>query len=511
MKTWKKGLLIIVLLVGLNFTLIPAILPQWFKSKGVIVTDTENPTIGTAIDVSVPGVGADYVWMNLTGPGNEPLTGDGVLVGIVDTGVDWKHPDFFHPEDSRVEIVAGIMTGYAADVSNNGLGEPIEDLYTLDSADGPAGWDAYYDWLFVDRNANMAYDYGTDWYAIAYDEDEQGDLDIGETVVMLRDSKILEIIDMTTGSNWTATDIESGVCTHIDSDGHGTHVAGIAVGGQLKQNGSRFHSFTGVAPGADLIVVKIGENTSQLYNDASLYQAIQILAQKDVDVISLSLGAYMWRHLDGTSAVEQLIDSLDIPVVVAAGNLQNKFVHQEAPVSGTPGFATPVPFEVSHYGLEPNNIRLSVIWNQTGLLMDFNLSYYGLPPEWYPWIGAGGPVIPFPIGWSTYDNISLPNPNPSLQTVFFPRFGMQVDYWLSTSARTRMLCINITPGGGVILPGTYSLDIYNSSVDHSVQCYVWDNGNQFVNNTGYPFPPFTIPSWVIFGYEMTPPPNPKFS
>jgi len=41
------------------------------------------------MDVSVPDTGADQVWRSVPG-----YTGKGVIVGIIDSGIYWKHPDF---------------------------------------------------------------------------------------------------------------------------------------------------------------------------------------------------------------------------------------------------------------------------------------------------------------------------------------------------------------------------------------------------------------------------------
>ena len=41
------------------------------------------------LDISVPDTGADQVWRSAPG-----YTGKGVIVGIVDAGIDWEHPDF---------------------------------------------------------------------------------------------------------------------------------------------------------------------------------------------------------------------------------------------------------------------------------------------------------------------------------------------------------------------------------------------------------------------------------
>jgi subtilisin family serine protease len=41
------------------------------------------------LDASVPDTGADQVWQSAPG-----YTGKGVIVGVIDAGIDWRHPDF---------------------------------------------------------------------------------------------------------------------------------------------------------------------------------------------------------------------------------------------------------------------------------------------------------------------------------------------------------------------------------------------------------------------------------
>jgi len=45
------------------------------------------------LDASAREIGAAFVWQNVTDPNSVPVDGSGVLIGIVDTGVDLSHPD----------------------------------------------------------------------------------------------------------------------------------------------------------------------------------------------------------------------------------------------------------------------------------------------------------------------------------------------------------------------------------------------------------------------------------
>lgn len=61
------------------------------RIPGVISVSASHP-LSTALDESVVDIRADQVW-NLRSRGLS-MTGQGVLIGIVDTGIDWRHPDF---------------------------------------------------------------------------------------------------------------------------------------------------------------------------------------------------------------------------------------------------------------------------------------------------------------------------------------------------------------------------------------------------------------------------------
>jgi subtilisin family serine protease len=51
-------------------------------------------------DAAARAVAADRVW-TAPPPGESAYTGKGVIVGIVDTGIDWTHPDFRDPADAN--------------------------------------------------------------------------------------------------------------------------------------------------------------------------------------------------------------------------------------------------------------------------------------------------------------------------------------------------------------------------------------------------------------------------
>jgi subtilisin family serine protease len=111
-----------------------------------------------------------------------------------------------------------------------------------------------------------------------------------------------------------------------DTHGHGTHVAGIAAGSDS--------SFSGVAPEAELVVVKCD------LMDAHIADAIRYIFRvaKELNrpaVVNLSLGGHADPH-DGTDPLSQIIDSESGPgriVCCAAGNEGNDNIHAQASLS----------------------------------------------------------------------------------------------------------------------------------------------------------------------------------
>jgi len=198
------------------------------------------------LDRSRPAVSADDVQAGAGLPGGVGYTGLGTLVGIVDTGMDGAHPDFYAgtPPVSRV-------------------------LHTF-----------------------------------------------------------------TFSSRYSAMD---------DTDGHGTHAAGIAAGNGRGSGGL----YTGMAPDAGIMVGRAG--VSEFYDTdvvkgvADLFGYAEGLASPKPAAINLSLGLIDGPH-DGTSGFESSINSLASGgagsrrlVSVAAGNEQDRGEHFQA---NLPAFGT---------------------------------------------------------------------------------------------------------------------------------------------------------------------------
>ena len=156
------------------------------------------------------------------------------------------------------------------------------------------------------------------------------------------------------GVEYTKADIESAIAAadpmtvvRHEPKGHGTHVAGIAAGNGAQSGNCHgdFH-YVGVAPEADLILVRNSNETGQLGTSDNLVNAISYIMRKaaDVDkpvVINLSQGDNLGAH-DGTSLTEEMIDlylflglsgsNKGFSMVKSAGNLGNDKIHAQTTI-----------------------------------------------------------------------------------------------------------------------------------------------------------------------------------
>ncbi|MDZ7292730.1 MAG: S8 family peptidase [candidate division KSB1 bacterium] len=127
-----------------------------------------------------------------------------------------------------------------------------------------------------------------------------------------------------------------------DTNGHGTHVAGIAAGADP--------TYGGVAPGAELIIVKSS------FQEAHVADGIRYIFRVASElgrpaVVNLSLGGHGDAH-DGSDSLSQIIDAETGPgriVCCAAGNEGNDNIHAQlaVPQGGTRTILFRVPVSSS--------------------------------------------------------------------------------------------------------------------------------------------------------------------
>ncbi|MCK4483902.1 MAG: S8 family serine peptidase, partial [Candidatus Thorarchaeota archaeon] len=294
-----------------------------------IDVQTPRDHIHLARDVSIPEINANDTW-SLLDSLDRNITGEGLLIADLDSGIDWKHPDFWFADGGEYEWLDDGDTlptngTDAIDLDDSGLATNDEVMYYLDY-DGDVIFDTASEWIWADSVIqNAEPDIGENFFVVN-DTNDNGQLDVGEKLIMLSTPKTKYIVeaDGTPSRNIQVWDrsVNLTTTTHDDPDGHGTAVAGILLGGQLGHR-----KMVGVAPSSELMMIKvIGGSNEWLTIEEGLTWAYN----HGADVILIEIGSWTYHYLDGSSASESLIDTIvanGVPVIAPSGNLGGKDKH----------------------------------------------------------------------------------------------------------------------------------------------------------------------------------------
>lgn len=297
-------------------------------------------------DISISEIYADLAWQMLD-HSSKDLTGKGMLIADLDTGINWNHPDFFFADGPTTTYFETSHIAPNMFVFNNGTDgidangnyaiEPNETLYVIDM-DNNGAYHVEVDWLYLDNGTTLGAPDDNDAFFVVNDVNSDTQLDGGDTIVRLLTPKTKYIVHKPSQVYIQVWDRDTNLtsCTFSDTDGHGTGVAGILNGGQ---RGYRMQ--VGVAPDAELMSI----NCFGL-DGLTVEEGLIWARDHGADVILIELGSWTYEFLDGSSNVERMIDELTssgIPVIVPAGNLQGGQRHASTPVSA----ATPTAIQFS--------------------------------------------------------------------------------------------------------------------------------------------------------------------
>ncbi|WP_263835117.1 S8 family serine peptidase [Salinibacter sp.] len=286
--------------------------PQGLRSLAgsPAVTKVRSPKMARSQnDIGAAEVGART--LNSGVVGRTEYKGEGTLACVIDSGIDWSHPDFTD-EDGNTRIRA--------------IWDQVDDSTTVNT---PVGNDP----------SRFRQDFNPDYGSEYLREDIQAALN------------------------------GNGSINQEDIDGHGTHVAGtVASSGEAYRRSSGTKRYRGAAPKADLIVVKAGNErfaTNNWLNGIVYCQDVAEAAGKPV-VINMSLGGQFTPH-DGsavdTRAVEQLSQKAGTAIVTAAGNDGSPFTPIHTQKSLSAGDSVSVGIDVTQY--TPNDGAFNDLYTTT--------------------------------------------------------------------------------------------------------------------------------------------------
>lgn len=222
------------------------------------------------------------------------LSGAGVIVGIIDSGIDIFHPDFQN-EDGSTRIIA------------------LWDQTLPSDTNAPFGRGQWFDSQTINQSL-----------------------------------------------------LSSSTFPSRDLSGHGTHVAGIAAGNG-RASGGRYQ---GVAPNADLLIVKLGSSFSENSTTVDFLLALHFCISTAVELrkplaLNISLGNNAGSHV-GDSLVETYLDTIgqlgQTNIVVGTGNEGSRGKHKEVTI--IQGSTSVVEFSVSP---GEQAFPLSLWWNYSDI------------------------------------------------------------------------------------------------------------------------------------------------
>lgn len=217
-------------------------------------------------------------------------------------------------------------------------------------------------------------------------------------------TRILTILDFSQRAStqkppprvWTADEINQtlqgkGIVQHTDSTGHGTHVAGIAAGnGQTwPLTTPQSPQYVGMAPRADLVIVKALRAGSQEFDSGDILQGVQFVYQtarflNRPFVINLSLGGHHGGH-DGSTLLERALAAYSGPgkkgqiIVASAGNEGSDQIHASGWFTKTEQ-PLKLPLEIPDYKPGPKGNKAS-LWVEVWFPQEAEVTLSVKPPK----------------------------------------------------------------------------------------------------------------------------------
>ena len=237
------------------------------------------------------------------------LTGKGTAVAVLDSGVDYRHPDFRN-EDGSTRILAywdqSLPFSYYTNNDSN-VEHDNKDFSDNDSIRNRIHNSADFNTPFA---INNPYNLG-----IIFSEEDLNSLLMSDASSASSNPSASSEVQLNTES----------ISPSEDTSGHGTHIAGICAGNGRASNGKN----QGVAPESSLIVVKLKNEADSVYTDyANLMMAVDFAVRfantRSLPLsINISYGSNDGSHT-GNSLLELFMGQISLygknVISVATGN-----------------------------------------------------------------------------------------------------------------------------------------------------------------------------------------------
>ena len=472
---------------GASGVVVPGQVPALAAVPGVLaieMTSTARPGLHT----SVPATKADHVRTGSMG-----LTGAGVVVGVVDTGIDIFHHAFRNPDGStRLLALLDTTSPYTFTGQNGPTGGTFTIAWTPPASSGSTTAQTT---AALPFNATVQQVLAALVGLAAIEPGDVlatgGPLPGSPVVVQFAGRYLHKDVDPLTvtnaaitpatalivvqrGRTYTRNDIRdalaapSSVFGSWDANGHGTHVMGIAAGdGSQADHCHGSDYYIGVAPGADLVAAKT------TFEDADTVRGVQFVFDTATAagptvaaVANLSLGG-QWGAHDGSAWDERQLDTMltaglaGRSIVVAAGNDGAPYDHTSPATQPASGGGQHARASVAASG----TTTMDVVIAPSDRVDDWlNIWYIGAARFTFQLREPGGTSLPAPVA-------------PGNPTFNGALAGCPVRVSNATNQTTtgrHQISIRISPpAGGAVVAGTWRITLTETAGQPAdVDCWI---------------------------------------
>ncbi|MBL7128274.1 MAG: S8 family serine peptidase [Ignavibacteria bacterium] len=326
-----------------------------------------------------------------------PLTGKGVVVGDVDSGIDVFHPMFFFADGGNFEWIDTDGDGVfkpgkdAVDINKDGKANDDEILRYIEMTDNtfgmletdPKKYNPDMDFLYVDKNNNRKRDYGLEdgfkesdptygeQFFISIDENKNNKLDVGEKLVALKTSKVKVVREKSGTIRRRGIDL---IETEEDSIGHGTGVAGLILGGHYGVQ--KIH---GIAPEAEIVMANIKYDYTPRFVK-NFPDLVNFIREEKVNIMLFEDGEWTWEFLDGSTEEEEITNQMardGITIVGGGGNLASGTMHIKDTIDNGEEVTYSISCPRNSQGKINDGVFISFLWRNP----DSRLSFKVVTPD----------------------------------------------------------------------------------------------------------------------------------
>ena len=296
-------------------------IPSFLTFPQVLYVELSRPIYENALTGIDASCFPDYNIVTGRNVNTTTLTGKGTAIAVLDSGVDYRHPDFRNADGStRILAYWDQSLPFASfnkenTNSNSSNSDNFQYISTTNSQNNYIAADNRTNTRrnnFSNHSSTIDNPYNL---GVIFSEEDLNRLLMPKSSSAPSDSSTFSV-------TVPATELLS---PSEDVSGHGTHIAGICSGNGRASNGNN----QGVAPESSLIVVKLKNETSSVYTDyANLMMAVDFAVRfansRSLPLsINISYGSNDGSHT-GSSLLELFMEQVSLygknVICAATGN-----------------------------------------------------------------------------------------------------------------------------------------------------------------------------------------------